>query len=406
MMLSVADATRQILAAFAPLSAETIGLDRALGRVLAEPVTARLSQPPADASAMDGYAVRAADIATLPVRLHVVGEIAAGATPTRALQAGEAARIFTGGFLPGGADSIVIQENCDRDGDTVTVREGSNNRGQHVRLKGNDFREGEIGIEAGRRLSARDVALAAAMNWPFLAVTRRPRVAILSTGDELQHPGEVLGPAQIVASNGFGLAALVTACGGAPNYLGIARDNMADLDRMIDAASGADLLVTSGGASVGDHDLIQKALAARGAKLNFWKIAMRPGKPVMFGTLGALPVLGLPGNPVSALVTGTLFLKPAIERMLGMAATDSGTATAKLGTAMKANDHRQDYLRASLTRDENGALVATPFPKQDSAMLSLIARADALIIRPPHAPEAKVGDPTEILLLSGGALSI
>lgn len=399
-MLSVADATQRILAAVPPLPGETIGLDRALGRVLAAPVTARLSQPPADASAMDGYAVRAADIATLPVSLQVIGSIAAGAEPTRALAAGEAARIFTGGFLPEGADSIVIQENCDRDGERVTVREGSNTRGQHVRLKGNDFRAGEIGIAAGRRLSARDVALAAAMNWPFLTVTRKPRIAILSTGDELQHPGEALSPTQIVASNGFGLAALVTASGGEPHYLGIARDSLDDLDRMITGASGADLLVTTGGASVGEHDLIQKALAARGAELAFWKIAMRPGKPVMFGMLGAMPVLGLPGNPVSALVTGTLFLKPAIEKMLGIAAHDTAMATAKLGSDLKANDQRQDYLRATLSRDAEGALVATPFPRQDSAMLSLIAQADCLIIRPPHAAAAKTGDVTEILSLT------
>lgn len=405
-MLSVADATQQIHAAFAPLPAETVGLDRALGRVLAEPVIARLSQPPADASAMDGYAVRAADIATLPARLKVTGSIAAGAAPTQALKPGEAMRIFTGAFLPEGGDSVVIQENCDRDGDVVTVREGSNTRGQHVRQKGNDFRQGEIGIEHGRQLTARDVALAAAMNWPFLAVTRKPRIAILSTGDELQHPGEILGPAQIVASNGFGLAALVTACGGEPNYLGIARDNLADLDRMIAAAGGADLLVTTGGASVGEHDLIQKALAARGAKLDFWKIAMRPGKPVMFGALGAMPVLGLPGNPVSALVTATLFLKPAIEKMLGRVGGATFPATAKLGAAMKANDQRQDYLRATLDRDAEGALVATPFSKQDSAMLSLIAKADALIVRPPHAPEAKAGDTTEIVPLAGGSESI
>jgi molybdopterin molybdotransferase len=405
-MLGVADATRQILAAFTALPAETVGLDRALGRVLAEPVIARLSQPPADVSAMDGYAVRAADIATLPARLKVTGSVAAGAAATQALETGEAMRIFTGAFLPEGGDSVVIQENCDRDGDVVTVREGSNAHGQHVRRKGNDFRAGEIGIERGRQLTARDVALAAAMNWPFLAVTRRPRIAILSTGDELQHPGEVLGPAQIVASNGFGLAALVTACGATPNYLGIARDNLADLDRMIEAADGADLLVTTGGASVGEHDLIQKALAARGARLDFWKIAMRPGKPVMFGALGAMPVLGLPGNPVSALVTATLFLKPAIEKMLGRSIALSAPATAKLGGAMKANDQRQDYLRATLSRDAEGALVATPFPKQDSAMLSLIAKADALIVRPPHAPEAKAGDLTEIVPLIGGALSL
>ena len=364
-------------------------------------MTARLDQPPADVSAMDGYAVCAADIATLPARLKVTGDIPAGTAPTNVLAAGEAMRIFTGASLPAGADSIVIQENCDRDGGHVTVREGSNNRGQHVRLKGNDFRLGETGIASGRRLTYRDVALAAAMNWPFLAVTRRPRIAILSTGDELQHPGEVLGPAQIVASNGFGLAAMVKAEGGAPQYLGIARDNMADLDRFIAAANGADLLVTTGGASVGEHDLIQKALKARGADLDFWKIAMRPGKPVMFGRLGATPVLGLPGNPVSALVTGALFLKPAIEKMLGVGASGTGAITAKLGVDFKANDLRQDYLRASLSRDETGALVATPFPRQDSAMLALIARADCLIIRAPHAPEAKAGDLTEILPLTG-----
>jgi molybdopterin molybdotransferase len=340
---------------------------------------------------MDGYAVRATDITTLPARLTVTGSIAAGAEPTQSLKPGDAVRIFTGAFLPDGADSVVIQENCDRDNDIVTVREGSNSRGQHVRLKGNDFRAGEIGIERGRQLTARDVALAAAMNWPFLPVTRKPRIAILSTGDELQHPGEVLGPAQIVASNGFGLAALVTACGGEPNYLGIARDNLGDLDRMIAAANGADLLVTTGGASVGEHDLIQKALAARGAKLDFWKIAMRPGKPVMFGALGAMPVLGLPGNPVSALITASLFLKPAIEKMLGRVGGAIVSATAKLGAPMKANDQRQDYLRATLARDSEGALVA---------------KADALIVRAPHAPEAKVGDLTEIVSLSGGSVGL
>lgn len=405
-MLSVADATKRILAAVAPLPGEIVGLERSLGRVLAAPVVARLSQPPADASAMDGYAVRAADIATLPVKLRVIGSIAAGAEPTRALQQGEAARIFTGGFLPAGADSIVIQENCDRAGDEVTVREGSNTRGQHVRLAGNDFRQGETGIAAGRQLTARDVALAAAMNWPFLSVTRKPRIAILSTGDELQHPGEALSPTQIVASNGFGLAALVTAVGAEPHYLGIARDSLPDLDRMILAAGGADLLVTTGGASVGEHDLIQQALAARGANLDFWKIAMRPGKPVMFGMLGAMPVLGLPGNPVSALVTATLFLKPAIEKMLGLAANDAAPATAKLGSDLKANDQRQDYLRATLSRDATGALVATPFPRQDSAMLSLIAKADCLIIRPPHAAAATAGDVTEILSFGGSSIAV
>nr|WP_298687168.1 gephyrin-like molybdotransferase Glp [uncultured Dongia sp.] len=405
-MLSVADATRSILAAFQPLAGEVVGIDRALGRVLALPVTARLNQPPAAVSAMDGYAVRAVDITRLPARLAVIGTVAAGTVSTGSVQPGQSMRIFTGAILPDGADSIVIQENCDRDGDVVVVREGSNTLGQHVRAAGNDFRLGEIGIDAGRLLTARDIALAAAMNWPSVTVTRRPRVAILSTGDELQHPGEPLGPAQIVASNGIGLAALVTACGGDAINLGIARDTMADLDRALDGAQGADLLVTTGGASVGELDLIQQALKDKGAELDFWKIAMRPGKPVMFGELGALPVLGLPGNPVSALVTATLFLRPVIDRLLGRVTSETGSITAKLGVALKANDQRQDYLRATVSRGADGSLIASPFPKQDSAMLSLIAQADALIIRPPHAPAASAGELTEIMPLNSGCLSI
>ena len=405
-MLSVADATRSILAAFQPLAGEVVGIDRALGRVLALPVTARLNQPPAAVSAMDGYAVRAVDITRLPARLAVIGTVAAGTVSTGSVQPGQSMRIFTGAILPDGADSIVIQENCDRDGDVVVVREGSNTLGQHVRAAGNDFRLGEIGIDAGRLLTARDIALAAAMNWPSVTVTRRPRVAILSTGDELQHPGEPLGPAQIVASNGIGLAALVTACGGDAINLGIARDTMADLDRALDGAQGADLLVTTGGASVGELDLIQQALKDKGAELDFWKIAMRPGKPVMFGELGALPVLGLPGNPVSALVTATLFLRPVIDRLLGRVTSESGSFTGMVGVALKANVQRLDYLRATVSRGADGSLIASPFPKQDSAMLSLIAQADALIIRPPHAPAASAGELTEIMPLNSGCLSI
>ncbi len=405
-MLSVAEALARILAPFSPLAGEVVGIDRAVGRVLAEPVAARLSQPPAAVSAMDGYAVRGTDIARLPAKLKVIGTIAAGMSPEMPVNAGEAARIFTGAILPPGADTVVIQENCARDGDVVSVGEGSNKPGQHVRAAGNDFRLGEIGLSAGRQLTARDIAFAAAMNWPNLTVTRRPRIALLSTGDELQHPGEPLGPAQIVASNGIGLAALVTACGGESINLGIARDNMADLNRALDGARGADVLVTTGGASVGELDLIQRALQEKGADLDFWKIAMRPGKPVMFGTLDKLPVLGLPGNPVSALVTATLFLRPIVERLLGRTDAETGPSMARLGTALKANDQRQDYLRATVGRGPDGGLVATPFAKQDSAMLSLIAKADALIIRPPHAPAANAGDLTEILPLAGGCLSI
>ncbi len=405
-MLSVADAQQRILTAFSPLIGEVVGIDRAVGRVLAVPVVARLSQPPAAVSAMDGYAVRAADIAALPARLRVTGKIAAGMAPAMSLKASEAARIFTGAVLPDGADTIVIQENCDQEDDYVLVREGSMQFGQHVRAAGNDFRQGDLGIDSGRLLSYRDIALASAMNWPSVTVTRRPRVALLSTGDELQHPGEPLGPTQIIASNSLGLAAFVTACGGDPINLGIARDNMADLHRALDGARNADILVTTGGASVGELDLIQQALKDKGATLDFWKIAMRPGKPVMFGMLGALPVLGLPGNPVSALVTATLFLRPVMQRMLGQKTTDNAPALARLGVALKANDQRQDYLRATLSRGTDGSLLALPFSKQDSAMLSLIAKADALIIRPPYAPAAQEGDVIEILPLSGGCLGI
>jgi molybdopterin molybdotransferase len=288
----------------------------------------------------------------------------------------------------------------------VTVREGKRNPGQHIRKAGLDFAAGDIALHSGRRLTARDISLAAAMNRPWLKVTRRPRIALLSTGDELVNPGDPVGPAQIIGSNGIGLAAFVRACGGAPVNLGIARDTMDDLNRHLDAAAGCDALVTLGGASVGDHDLVQKALTARGMDLAFWKIAMRPGKPVMFGRLGAMNVLGLPGNPVSAIVTATLFLKPAIERMLGLAGDARPNPRVALGRDLRANDQRQDYLRARLTTDADGRTTVAPFDKQDSAMLSLIAGADCLIVRPPHAPAAKAGDPVEVLMLSGGCWSI
>ncbi len=404
-MLSVAEAVQRIERTFSPLGAELISLDRALGRVLAEPLAARLTQPPADVSAMDGYAVRAADVATLPARLKISQRIAAGQPPAGPIAAGEAARIFTGAQVPPGADTIVIQENCDEADGHVTVRDGKHNLGQHIRKAGLDFRTGDVVLTAGRLLTARDVSLAAAMNRPWLKVARRPRVALLSTGDELVNPGDPVGPAQIIGSNAIGLAAFVRAFGGEPVNLGIARDTMDDLDRSIDAALGFDLLVTSGGASVGEHDLVQKALIQRGMRLDFWKIAMRPGKPMMFGELGALKVLGLPGNPVSTAVTALLFLKPAIERMLGLAGEER-RHVALLGQDMPANDTRQDYVRAGLTTNAQGQLVATPFSPQDSSMLSLIARADCLIVRQPHAPAAKAGDTIDIIPLSGGSVSI
>ncbi|HVY99350.1 MAG TPA: gephyrin-like molybdotransferase Glp [Dongiaceae bacterium] len=398
-MLSVEEATARILAAFAPLGAEVVALDRALGRTLARPVTARLDHPPQAVSAMDGYAVRAADVAALPARLRIVETIAAGSLPTRAIGAGEASRIFTGGALPQGADAIVIQENTEKDGDHVRIVDGGPAvKGKHVRPAGNDFAKDAVGVEAGRRLTASDIGLAAAMNWPWLDVTRRPRVAIISTGNELAHPGEALAPGQIVASNGIALSAFVTAHGGEPVNLGIARDEPAALGDLIDRAQGADLLLTSGGASVGEHDLVQGVLKSKGMDLGFWKIAMRPGKPLMFGRLGASKVIGLPGNPVSALVTATLFVGPAIARMLGRSELGPRIVRARLGIDLPANDLRQDYLRSKVVETPDGP-VATPFGKQDSAMLSALSRSGGLVIREPHAPAIAAGSMVDLVRL-------
>jgi molybdopterin molybdotransferase len=404
-MITVEEARARILAAFAPLAAEQIALTDGLGRVLAEDIVARVTQPPSAVSAMDGYAVRAADVAKVPVQLRVSGYAQAGHAIAGSLQAGRAARIFTGAALPPGADAVVIQEDTTVSGDLVEVRE-SVTVGRHVRAAGTDFSKGDILLRKGRRLTARDIGIAAAMNAPWLRVTRRPRIAVLATGDEVVMPGEPIGPTQIVSSNSLSLSAFVTACGAEPIHLGIAPDDLGVLQRMAAAAAGADLLVTSGGASVGEHDLVQKALGAAGMQLDFWKIAMRPGKPLLFGRLGATPVLGLPGNPVSAMVGSTLFLRPAIDRMLGLTVSAAPGATAILGRDLPENDSREDYLRSEASYDSAGRLVATPYPKQDSSMLSLMARADCLIIRPIRAPAIKAGATVPIVLLTGGALSI
>ncbi|HSE78939.1 MAG TPA: gephyrin-like molybdotransferase Glp [Alphaproteobacteria bacterium] len=395
-MISVEEAKRRILAAFSPLAPETVSLIDALGRVLAEDVAARVTQPPLAVSAMDGYAVRAADVAKVPVTLRQIGIAPAGAAFAGTVGAGECVRIFTGGPVPAGADAIVIQEDADADGEHIAIR-ASAAAGNYVRPAGLDFRAGEIGLKAGRTLSARDVGFAAAMNRPWLKVRRRPRVAIVSTGDEIVLPGDPLGPSQIVSSNGPALAAFVRACGGEPIHLGVVPDSLDAIKAVADGARGADLLVTSGGVSVGEHDLVRPALEARGLTVDFWQIAMRPGKPLMFGSIGPTAVLGLPGNPVSSLVCALIFLAPALAMMLGRADADGWHVTASLGVDLPANDRRQDYLRAALSRDAVGRLVATPFPKQDSSMLSLLAKADCLVIRPPHAPQAKAGTTVDII---------
>ncbi len=397
-MIPVAEAIARVLAEAWPLPGEMVSLGDGLGRVLAEDLASRRTQPPAAVSAMDGYAVRAEDLARTPAELRIVAEIAAGAAWTGEVGQGEAARIFTGAPVPEGADAIVIQEDCERAGDLVSVREAAK-AGAYIRPAGLDFAEGDVLLRAGRRLNSRDIGLAAAMNRPWLPVARRPRVALLATGDEIALPGEPLGPQQIVSSSGPGLAALVAEAGGVPVSLGVAGDSVDSLRARAAGAEGADILVTMGGASVGEHDLVQEALAADGLEVDFWRIAMRPGKPLMFGRMGGSLVLGLPGNPVSAFVCALLFLRPLIDAMLGLPAGPPAREPARLGTELAANDRREDYLRARLAPDGEGLPVATPLARQDSSMLARFVEADALLVRAPHAPPASAGDLVEIIRL-------
>jgi molybdopterin molybdotransferase len=404
-MISVEEALGRFLAPLKPLAAEQVAVSEGLGRVLAEDIMSRRTQPPFAVSAMDGYAVRASDVATVPARLRVIAAVPAGNAFAGRVGAGEAVRIFTGAPVPDGADCIVIQEDTVRDGDWVSVREGAP-AGRYVRPEGLDFRAGDRGLAAGTVLSARGVGLAAAMNRPWLSVRRRPRIAILPTGDEVVMPGDPVGPNQIVSSNALALGALVTACGGIPQQLGIALDHPDSLRTLAAGAAGADMLVTTGGASVGEHDLVQSALAENGLELDFWQIAMRPGKPLMVGRLRDTPMLGLPGNPVSCLVCALLFLKPAIETMLGIARDAAAPQTARLAVALAANDRRQDYLRARIRRAADGEIEVEPFNRQDSSMLSLLARADCLVVRPPLAPAAQAGERVPIVSFVAGLASI
>ncbi len=404
-MLSVAEARQRVLSAMKTMPAEQIGVADAFGRVLAEDVASRRTQPPKAVSAMDGYAVRAADIATVPATLKIVGYAPAGQAYEGTVGPGEAVRIFTGAPVPDGADAIVIQEDTEAEEEHVTIKAVAT-AGRYIRPAGLDFRKGDVILRAGRLLSARDIGLLAAMNLPWVMVRRRPRVAILSTGDEIVMPGDPVGPNQIVSSNGLALAAAVRAMGGEPILLGIAPDDRNALKSMVAGAKGSDLLVTTGGASVGDHDLVQNVLGETGLELDFWRIAMRPGKPLMFGRIGETPVIGLPGNPVSTLVCAMVFLYPALSRMLGIEAEDTRTTTARLATPLPENDRRQDYLRARLNREADGVLSVTAFDTQDSSMLVPLARADALIVRPPFAPAAAAGETVEIMLMPEGLLRL
>jgi molybdopterin molybdotransferase len=382
-----------------PLRRESAPLARAFGRTLGSDVAAKRTQPPMAVSAMDGYALRAEDARSPGARLTVIGESVAGRGFLGEVGPGEAVRIFTGAPVPRGADTVVIQEDTKADDTSVIVNEPAKAQA-FVRPAGLDFREGEILLHAGTRLGPAEVALAAAMNHAELEVASKPRVAILATGDELVMPGMKPGPDQIVASNPFAIAAFVQQAGGEPIDLGIATDDFAALERAIERAveEKADVLVTLGGASVGAHDLVQSALTRRGMQLGFWRIAMRPGKPLIHGAMGAMSILGLPGNPVSSIVCAILFLVPLVRHLQGD--PNAGTPQdepAILGADLPANDGRKDYLRARLSRDAEGRLIATPASRQDSSMLRVLAESNCLIIREPHAPAARAGEPCRVL---------
>src|SRR5580698_3849609 len=398
--MPVADALAAVLSGADALPEEMAELDSAYKRILARDLAALRTQPPEAMSAMDGYAVRATDAARAGARLKVIGEIAAGRPFDRIVGPGEAARIFTGGVIPDGADAVIIQEDTVVESGGITVTEAAV-AGRHIRRAGVDFRQGDVLLKAGHELSDRALSLAASMNYPLLPVRRRPKVALLATGDELVMPGETPGPGQIVYSNGYALRALARAEGAETIDLGIAADTVAATTAGIRRArdSGADILITTGGASVGDHDLVKQSLEAEGVAMAFWRIAMRPGKPMMHGRLGGMRVIGLPGNPVSSYVCGFLFLVPLIRKLSGRSMIHHPIESALLGRKVAANDQRQDYLRAHLERRGDGSLIATQVDHQDSSLLGNLAAARALVIRAPFAPAAAAGSACDILRL-------
>ncbi|MER8864401.1 molybdopterin molybdotransferase MoeA [Mesorhizobium sp. M0751] len=398
-LVPVAEALERLLDGAGALPGERVALLDAADRVLAEPVVALRTQPPFNASAMDGYAVRAADIASVPAKLSVVGVAPAGRGFAGTVQQGQAVRIFTGAPLPEGADTIVIQENVrDLGGGVVEVTEPTV-QGRNIRRLGLDFAKGDVLLPKGRLLDPAALSLAASANHPEVRVVKRPLLAIIATGDELLPPGSNLGPDQIISSTAYGVAAATQSVGARALDLGIAPDHREAIAALVEKAvkAGANVIVTLGGASVGDHDFVHDVLTGQGMTLDFWKIAMRPGKPLMFGRLGDIRCIGLPGNPVASLVCTQLFLKPLLAR-LGGRAFQQDIRQVRLGAAMPANDLRQDYVRAVVT-DDAGTLVATPFGIQDSSMLKMLADANGLIVRAPFAPAAAAGSPCDVLML-------
>ena len=397
-LLPVEDALGRILKTAVVLAPETVSLDKALGRVTATAVLAKRDQPPFDASAMDGYAIRHEGVSA---PLKVIGVAAAGHAFKGTLKAGQAVRIFTGAPVPKGADTVVIQENVSANGDTIVIGEYPA-RARNIRPRGLDFSKGAVLVHADTRLNARDIGLAASGNNAFIRVRRKPVVAVLTTGDELVLPGAKVLADQITSSNNHALLAFAKSLGADVLNLGIIPDNLKAIAAAIKKASAADILITTGGASVGDHDFVQEALGKAGVKMDFWKIAMRPGKPFMFGTKGKLRVLGLPGNPVAALVCAQLFLKPLISAMLNLS-VKAPAHTAVLTADLPANDQRQDYLRATLHVAPDGSRCVAAASKQDSSMQRIMRDAQCLIVRKPFATAAKAGDVVDILLLDCGS---
>ena len=390
-LISVEDALAGLFALTRAPMTERVALRHAAGRVLAEDVVATRDQPPFAASAMDGYAIREADH-KVGTRLRIVGEAAAGAAFSGAVAPGTAARIFTGAPVPAGAERVVLQEDVTRIGDTIRLGDRLE-AGANIRAAGQDFRIGDR-LAAPRRLRPADLALVAAMNLPEVTVARRPVVALMATGGELVMPGETPGPDQIIASNSFALAAMAEGEGAEVRMLPIARDNPASLRAAFDLAAGADLIVTIGGASVGDHDLVAPVAAELGMDQSFYKVAMRPGKPLMAGRLGTAAMVGLPGNPVSALVCGHVFLVPMLRAMLGLGAAPAPRRTAPLAEDIPANGPREHYMRATI---EGGRIRL--LPRQDSALLTILQRADALVVRPVGDPARTAGETVEYLPL-------
>jgi len=398
-LLPVEEALARILRGVVPLGVETVDIGNAAYRVLAQHIYARLTQPPFDASAMDGFALRAADIAKLPATLSLIGEAAAGRAFDGVLHSGEAVRIFTGAPVPEGADTVVMQENASWGDGAVTIGEGAA-QGAAIRPRGQDFAEGERLLQAGTRLNARHLLLAASANHAALPVRQMPDVAVLATGDELVPPGGTPRHDQIISSIPAGLTPLIEAAGARARQLGIAADTRESLDQHLARAGDADLLLTIGGASVGEHDLVRGALMDAGFEIDFWRIAMRPGKPLMFGRRGPAHVIGLPGNPVSAMICTRVFAFPLLGALLGLPVSPAPMRQATLAAALERNGPRKHYMRATLADDPaSSAVMAAPLPSQDSALTATLARANCLIVREPHAQPAQPGDVVDILPL-------